>query len=83
MEQRTVGRSGLSVSRLGLGTMTWGRDTDADDAAAQLDAFLEAGGTLVDTGRRLRRRRGRVACSAALLPDVVPRDELVIATKAG
>ena len=29
--------------------MTWGRDTDADDAAAQLDAFLDAGGTLVDT----------------------------------
>ncbi|MFJ4653535.1 aldo/keto reductase [Nocardia sp. NPDC088792] len=49
MEQRTVGRSGLRVSRLGLATHTWGRETDAEDAAAQLMAFAEAGGTLVDT----------------------------------
>ncbi|MCU1643835.1 MAG: aldo/keto reductase [Nocardia sp.] len=48
MEQRTVGRSGLRVSRLGLATHTWGRETDTDDAAAQLVAFAEAGGTLVD-----------------------------------
>ena len=44
-----LGRSGLKVSRLGLGTMTWGRDTDEHEAADQLKAFLEAGGTLVDT----------------------------------
>lgn len=48
MEQRTVGRSGLRVSRLGLATHTWGRETDAEDATAQLVAFAEAGGTLVD-----------------------------------
>ena len=33
---RTVGFSGLSVSRLGLGTMTWGRDTRVDDARGVL-----------------------------------------------
>ena len=49
VKQRHLGRSGLVVSRLALGTMTWGRDTDEDDAAAQLVAFHEAGGTLVDT----------------------------------
>ncbi|MEV6773616.1 aldo/keto reductase [Nocardia sp. NPDC051030] len=49
MEQRTVGRSGLRVSRLGLATHTWGRETDAEDAGAQLMAFAEAGGTLIDT----------------------------------
>ena len=49
VKQRHLGRSGLVVSRLALGTMTWGRDTDEDDAAAQLVAFREAGGTLVDT----------------------------------
>jgi aryl-alcohol dehydrogenase-like predicted oxidoreductase len=37
------------VSRLALGTMTWGRDTDEDEAAMQLTAFVDAGGTLVDT----------------------------------
>ena len=49
MQQRPLGRSGLAVSRLALGTMTWGRDTDPDDAAAQLKRFLDAGGTLIDT----------------------------------
>jgi aryl-alcohol dehydrogenase-like predicted oxidoreductase len=81
VKQRHLGRSGLVVSRLGLGTMTWGRDTDEDDAAAQLIAFREAGGTLVDTANvyvdgESERVVGR------LLKDVVPRDEVVLATKA-
>src|SRR3954453_17694801 len=49
VEQRALGRSGLVVSRLALGTMTWGRDTDEDEAAMQLTAFVDPGGTLVDT----------------------------------
>ncbi|TDD80237.1 aldo/keto reductase, partial [Saccharopolyspora karakumensis] len=49
MEQRQLGHSGLRVSRLALGTMTWGLDVTADDAADQLTTFHEAGGTLVDT----------------------------------
>src|SRR4051812_28132633 len=49
VEESLVGRSGLRVSRLGLGTLTWGRDTDEHEAADQLKQFLEAGGTLVDT----------------------------------
>ena len=52
MKHRSVGTSGLRVSRLGLGTLTWGRDTDGDEAAAQLLAFAEAGGTLVDSSPR-------------------------------
>ncbi|HWH27683.1 MAG TPA: aldo/keto reductase [Mycobacteriales bacterium] len=81
MKHRHLGRSGLVVSRLALGTMTWGRDTDEDDAAAQLIAFREAGGTLVDTantyvGGESERVLGR------LLDDVVPRDEVLVATKA-
>lgn len=49
MQQRHVGSSGLQVSEVGLGTLTWGRDTTEDEAAGQLQAFLDAGGTLVDT----------------------------------
>ena len=41
-----MGRSGLGVSRLGLGTITWGRDTDIGEAREQLDCFVAAGGTL-------------------------------------
>ena len=49
MEYRTLGSSGCVVSSLALGTMTFGTETDRDGAFAQLDAFAEAGGTLVDT----------------------------------
>jgi len=49
MEQRHLGRTGLRVSRIGLGTLTWGRDTDEHDAADLLKTFWEAGGSLVDT----------------------------------
>ncbi len=49
MELRRAGRSGLLVSSIGLGTMTWGRDTDEHEAAEQLSLFLDAGGTLIDT----------------------------------
>lgn len=82
MEQRSVGRSGLRVSRVGLGTMTWGRDTDADDAAAQLRAFRDAGGTLLDTAAGYADGAAE-AMIGGLLHDVLARDELVLATKAG
>ena len=49
MEYRTLGRSGCSVSNLALGTMTFGLETDEEGSHAQLDLFLEAGGTLVDS----------------------------------
>ena len=37
------------MSAFALGTMTFGESTDEDGAFAQLDMFVEAGGTLVDT----------------------------------
>lgn len=49
MEYRTLGRTGCAVSRLALGTMTFGAETDQAGAHHQLDAFVEAGGTFVDT----------------------------------
>ncbi|GLY00110.1 MULTISPECIES: aldo/keto reductase [Actinoplanes] len=82
MYQRPLGRSGLAVSRLALGTMTWGRDTDPDDAAAQLKVFLEAGGTLIDTAD-VYGDGDAEAVIGSLLDQMVPRDQVVIATKAG
>jgi len=81
VEQRHLGRSGLRVSRLALGTMTWGRDTDADEAAAQLTAFVDAGGTLVDTAD-VYADGAAERMLGALLRDVVPRSSVVLATKA-
>jgi aryl-alcohol dehydrogenase-like predicted oxidoreductase len=49
MDYRTLGRSGCAVSTLCLGTMTFGTETDEAGSHAQLDRFVEAGGTLVDT----------------------------------
>jgi aryl-alcohol dehydrogenase-like predicted oxidoreductase len=82
MQQRPLGRSGLAVSRLALGTMTWGRDTDPDDAAAQLKLFLDAGGTLLDTAD-VYGDGDAESVIGALMEQLVPRDEVLISTKAG
>ncbi len=82
MQQRTVGRTGLRVSRLGLGTMTWGGGTDHHEAREQLIAFVEAGGTLVDTAAGYTDGASEEILGR-LLGEVVPRDEMVVATKAG
>ena len=80
MEHRPLGRSGLLVSRLALGTMTWGRDTDRHEARDQLVAFVEAGGTLVDTADVYA--DGQSEEIVGSLVDEVGRDSVVIATKA-
>jgi aryl-alcohol dehydrogenase-like predicted oxidoreductase len=82
MQQRFLGRTGLKVSRLGLGTLTWGRDTDEHEAREQLVAFTEAGGTLLDTAAGYGQGASE-ALMGSLLGDVVARDDVVIATKAG
>lgn len=77
-----LGRSGCVVSTLCLGTMTFGRETDETGSFAQLDRFVGAGGTFIDTadvyadgeseeivGRWLRNRPPRFA------------DRIVLATK--
>lgn len=61
--------------------MTWGRDTDADEAATQLMAYADAGGTLVDTADVYSDGEAE-RILGTLLDEVVPRDELVLATKA-
>ncbi|GAA1141911.1 aldo/keto reductase [Nocardioides aquiterrae] len=82
MQQRRVGATGLTVSRLGLGTMTWGRDTDEHEARDQLVAFAEAGGTLVDTAAGYGNGASEELIGT-LIGDVVARDDIVLATKAG
>ena len=82
MQQRPLGRAGLLVSRLALGTMTWGRDTDPDDAAAQLKTYVEIGGNLIDTADVYGDGDAEEVLGN-LLNNLVPRDEVLIATKAG
>ena len=49
MRYRLLGHSGCAVSELCLGTMTFGAETDEVGSHEQLDMFVDAGGTLVDT----------------------------------
>lgn len=49
MQYRFLGRTGLKVSELCLGAMTFGRETSEADSFAIMDAFAEAGGNFIDT----------------------------------
>ena len=49
MRYRLLGKSGCAVSEVCLGTMTFGAETDEGGSHEQLDMFVAAGGTLVDT----------------------------------
>jgi aryl-alcohol dehydrogenase-like predicted oxidoreductase len=82
MELRNLGNSGVQVSRLGLGTMTWGRDTDQHEAAEQLRLFLDAGGNLVDTAA-VYGDGDSERVIGGLLGAMVSRAELILASKAG
>ena len=82
MKLRSLGRSGLRVSRLGLGTMTWGRDTDEHEAANQLRAYLDAGGNLIDTAA-VYGDGDSERVIGGFIGTLVKREEVVLATKAG
>lgn len=70
------------MGRLGLGTMTWGGDADEYEARDQLAAFLDAGGTLIDTSDVATEGRSE-ALVGELVEEFAIRDEIVLATKAG
>ncbi|CDX39065.1 Aldo/keto reductase [Mesorhizobium plurifarium] len=84
MTYYTLGNSGLRVSRLALGTMTfgteWGWGADRDTARAMFDAYVEAGGNFFDTadlytGGTAETWLGEFVAERGL------RDKAVIATK--
>ncbi len=82
---RTLGRSGLVVSPLALGTMTFGTarwGLDETGSAAVFNAYVEAGGNFVDTadvyaGGRSEEMLGKFIAERKL------REQIVVATKAG
>jgi aryl-alcohol dehydrogenase-like predicted oxidoreductase len=66
---------------MALGTMTWGADTDAEEASSQLVAFIDAGGTLVDTADVYNDGEAE-RILGGMLGDLVPRQDVVLATNA-
>jgi aryl-alcohol dehydrogenase-like predicted oxidoreductase len=82
---RTLGRSGLVVSPLALGTMTFGTarwGLNQADSAAVFDAYVDAGGNFVDTADVYSAGRSEEMLGS-FVADRKLRDQIVIATKAG
>lgn len=84
-DYRTLGRSGLVVSPLSLGTMTFGTQrwgAGEDVSRAIFDAYVEAGGNFVDTADIYSGGRSEEMLGG-FLADGKLRDRIVLATKAG
>lgn len=79
MEYRYLGRTGMRVSELCLGAMTFGRETPEDESYALLDRFAEAGGTFIDTADVYSRGTSETIVGRWL--DEQRREDWVIATK--
>lgn len=82
MRYRLLGRSGLRVSELSLGTMTFGEDwgwgSSKAEAKAVFDAFAEAGGNFIDTANYYTQGSSERFVGEFVAAD---RDHFVVATK--
>ncbi len=78
MEYRRLGRTGLMVSKLCLGSMTFGRELDEEGAGGIVARFLEAGGNFVDTADVYENGISEEIVGRAIKG---VRDEVVLATK--
>jgi len=82
MRYYLLGRSGLRVSELALGTMTfgteWGWGADKTTSQALFDAYAEAGGTFIDTANRYTEGTSERFVGDFIAAD---RDHFVVATK--
>mgnify|MGYP006288102737 FL=1 len=79
MDYRYLGRTGLKVSKLCLGAMTFGRETEEDDSYALMDRFVEAGGNFIDTANVYSRGVSETIVGRWLKEK--RREDYVIATK--
>jgi aryl-alcohol dehydrogenase-like predicted oxidoreductase len=80
MEYRNLGRSALRVSRIGLGGVTFGRETDAETSFAIMDRALECGITLFDTAEAYAAGRSEEFVGQ-WMTDRRSRQQIVLATK--
>jgi aryl-alcohol dehydrogenase-like predicted oxidoreductase len=81
MQYRYMGKSGLRVSDLCLGAMTFGRETTEPDSFTILDTFIEAGGNFIDTANVYSQGLSEQILGRWLKAKAGQRDSLVIATK--
>lgn len=79
MEYRFLGRTGLKVSELCLGAMTFGRETSEEESRQIMDRFADAGGNFIDTADVYTRGVSEETVGRWLKDK--PRDDFIIATK--
>src|SRR5882724_782559 len=79
MDYRFVGSTGLKVSELCLGTMTFGRETSEETSHKILDRFVDAGGTFLDTANVYSQGGSEEVVGRWLSKK--KRDDFVVATK--
>src|SRR5690242_19218864 len=81
----TLGRSGLRVAPLCLGTMTfgeeWGWGSSVKDSEAILDAYLARGGNFIDTANAYTKGHSEKILGDHLGRQPAKRDRVVLATK--
>jgi aryl-alcohol dehydrogenase-like predicted oxidoreductase len=81
----TLGRSGLRVSPLCLGAMTFGEDlgwgSSVEESQQIMDRYIEAGGNFIDTANFYTKSHSEKIIGDHLGRDRAKRDRLVIATK--
>ncbi len=80
MHYRVLGRTGVKVSPLCLGTMNFGGRTDAAEAGKILASYLEAGGNFVDTANVYNDGRSEEVIGN-WLAETKTRDQIVLSTK--
>ena len=82
MKYKILGRSGLRVSELCLGTMTfgeeWGWGSDREESKKVWDTFADAGGNFIDTANKYTLGTSEKLCGEFLAGD---REHFVLATK--
>lgn len=78
MEYRLLGKSGLAVSELCLGTMTFGNTTSEPDALDMMNRFFDKGGNFLDTANVYVGGRSEEIVGKAIQGR---RSEVVLATK--
>lgn len=81
----TLGNSGLRVSPLCLGTMTfgtdWGWGSSEDESHKILERYIELGGNFIDTANLYTKGHSEVIIGNYLTKKKIRRDQLVVATK--
>ncbi len=74
MEYRKLGQSGLTVSALCLGTMTFGDRTDESEAKRIVGAAAEAGVNFVDTADQYAKGESERVTGKVIAPEPSPLD---------